>query len=315
MFAELGLSKCGADHSIYTKFRAATKIYVALYVDDLIIATNSLDELRDLKNGLAQRFAMKDLGELHFCLGIRIQRNREERSIMMSQTSYIDNVLARFGMTDCKPVTTPMDPGLRLTSAQKKATPEEIVQMKGVPYLAAVGSLMYAMLGTRPDLAFAVGVVSRYSSDPRPEHWAAVKRILRYLKGTREVALRYVGGMTVSLVGYSDADWGSDHETRRSTTGYIFKINCAAVTWQSKRQPTVALSSTEAEFMSASQAASEAMWLRALLADLDYAQQDATVLYGDNRGCLALAKNPTLHARTKHIEMRHHFIREKVESG
>ena len=104
---------------------------------------------------------MKDLGELHFCLGIRIQRNRGERSIMLSQTSYIDNVLARFGMTDCKPAATPMDPGLRLTAAQKEITPEEIAQMKKVPYLEAVGSLMYAMLGTRPDLAFAVGVVSR----------------------------------------------------------------------------------------------------------------------------------------------------------
>ena len=187
--------------------------------------------------------------------------------------------------------------------------------MKNVPYLEAVGMLMYAMLGTRPDIAFAVGVVSRYSSDPRYEHWVAVKRIMRYLQGTRDVALRYVGGTTVVPVGYSDADWGSDHETRRSTSGYIFMINNAAVTWQSKRQPTVALSSTEAEYMASCEAAREAVWQRAFLANLGYAQQNATVLHGDNQGCLALAKNPTLHARTKHIEMRHHFIREKINSG
>jgi len=314
-FAELGLRKCGADHSIYCKVRAANKVYVALYVDDLIIATNSLDELRKLKHGLAQRFAMKNLGELHFFLGIRIERNRTERSINLSQTNYIDKMLARFGMTNCKSAATPMDPGVKLVSAAKEATTEEAEKMKKVPYLEAVGSLMYAMLGTRPDIAFAVGVVSRYSSDPRHEHWVAVKRILRYLKGTREVTLRYVGDKTVVPVGYSDADWGSDQETRRSTTGYIFMISNAAVTWQSKRQPTVALSSTEAEYMASCQAAREAVWLRALLADLGYTQQDATVLHGDNQGCLALAKNPMQHSRTKHIEMRHHFIREKVESG
>ena len=258
---------------------------------------------------------MKDLGELHYCLGIRIRRNREERSIALSQTNYIDNVLTRFGMMDCKSVATPMDPGLRLTKSTKEEAPEETMQMKAVPYLEAVGSLMYIMLGTRPDISFAVGVVSRYSSDPRPEHWTAVKRIMRYLRGTRDLALQYVGGGPVVPIGYSDADWGSDHETRRSTTGYVFLINSGAVTWQSKRQPTVALSSTEAEYMAACEAAREAVWLRALLADMGYEQQHATVLHCDNRGCMALAKNPTLHARTKHIAMRHHFIREKVESG
>ena len=315
VFGELGLRSSGADHSIYYKLDATTKVYVALYVDDLIIATNSPSELNKLKHGLAERFAMKDLGELHFFLGIHIERNRAERSITLSQTSYIDDVLARFGMVDCRPTATPMDPGLILVAAEKEATTDEAKQMKAVPYLAAVGSLMYVMLGTRPDLAFAVGVVSRYSSDPRPEHWTAVKRILRYLKGTRDVVLRYIGGTTATPVGYSDSDWGSDRETRRSTTGYIFMISNAAVTWQSKRQPTVALSSTEAEYMAACQAAREAVWLRALLKDLGYPQHDATVLYGDNQGCLALAKNPTLHARTKHIEMRHHFIRERIESG
>ena len=176
----------------------------------------------------------------------------------------------------------------------------------------AVGLLMYAMVGTRADLAFPVSVVSQFMSRPEPMHWAAVKRIMRYLKGTLDVKL-CLGGKDIILRGYCDADWAGDPEDRKSTTGYVFFVGEGAISWTSKRQPTIALSTTEAEYMATSHGTKEAMWLRQLLADVGCVQEGATPLMCDNQGCIALAKNPKHHSRTKHIDVQHHFIREKVE--
>jgi len=169
------------------------------------------------------------------------------------------------------------------------------------------------MLGTRPDIAYAVGAVSRYSSNPGELHWKAVKRILRYLKGTANFALEYNGGSSEKVKGYSDADWAGSLDDRRSTTGYVFTMNGAAVTWSSKKQPTVALSTTEAEYMAMTQAAKEAIWIRRFLAEVLGENEEANEkleVFTDNQGALALAQNPVFHARTKHIDIRHHFIRE-----
>jgi hypothetical protein len=174
---------------------------------------------------------------------------------------------------------------------------------------------MYAMLGTRPDLAFAVSVVSRFASNPTDRHWTAVKRILKYLAGTISMGLVFRGSLT-SLNGYTDSDWAGDHDTRRSTSGYVFNVGSAAISWSAKRQPTVSLSSCEAEYIGQTQATKEAIWLQGFLKqihpDLD---GGATIIYGDNQGAIALAKNPQFHARTKHIDIQHHFVREKVAEG
>jgi len=216
--------------------------------------------------------------------------------------------------TGCKPIGTPLDVNsklLKLTEEEFQGIQEE---MQGIPYKAAVGSLMYAMVGTRPDLAFPVSMVSQFMSRAGPSHWMAVKRIMRYLKGTMDLKL-CLGGKEVSLRGYCDADWGGDANERRSTTGYVFFVGVGAISWNCKRQPTIALSTTEAEYMATSQCTKEAIWLRKLMADVGLVQDGATIIMCDNQGCIALAKNPTHHSRTKHIDIQHHFIREKLESG
>jgi|SRR5579871_5521089 len=209
-----------------------------------------------------------------------------------------------------------MDTSLNLSPAENGyEAPPEIKRW----YQGAVGALMYLMLGTRPEIAFPISVASRYAANPTDNHISAVKRILRYLKGTLNYELVFRGSVS-PLVGYTDADWAGDKDTRRSTSGYTFNIGSGAISWSSKRQPTVALSTCEAEYMAQTQAAKEAIWLKGLLVELSDMHNNelnpsAVILYGDNQGAIALAKNPVFHGRTKHIDIQHHFVREKVDSG
>ena len=242
-------------------------------------------------------------------------------------------------MTDCHPVATPLDPSIKLVAAQPPHSPHpapvegEVTADKSsdepvdpTTFRQIVGSLMYLMVGTRPDLAAAVGIVSQFSASPRKSHLAAAKRIIRYLKGSINLKLKLGNATnatknatidpaeTIKISGYSDANWGNDINTRRSTSGYIFFVADGVVSWSSKRQATVALSSTEAEYMALTHATKEAVWLRALLGELGFHQGDPSIIFEDNQSCIALARNPIHHARTKHIDIRHHYIRERLES-
>jgi len=311
-FTKEGFIRSHADHSLYIKQTGSYFMAVVVYVDDLIILASNMPMMNELKSKLEEEYDMSDLGELHFFLGVHIERDRAARTVTMHQGSYIEGVLQRFGMEDCKPVGTPLDPKVALAKATDEEWEQYSREMRDIPYKACVGSLMYAMVATRADLAFAVSTVSQFMSKPCPTHWAAVKRIMRYLKGTLDMKLR-LGGKGIEMGGYCDADWGGDADRRRSTTGYVFFVGEGAVSWNSKRQPTVALSTTEAEYMAASQSAKEAIWLRQLMADVGCVQDEATTIMCDNQGCIALAKNPKHHSRTKHIDVQHHFIREKIE--
>jgi hypothetical protein len=286
--------------------------FIAAYVDDLLIIGPSKEEIQKVKDALNEEFQMTDLGPCLYYLGLRVRRDMRNRTIYLSLQGYLERVLKDFDMWESKPVATPLD-NSRLHTAEEgyECDPEDRKQ-----YQSAVGSLMYAMLGTRPDIAFAVSVVSRYASNPTEAHWKAVKRILRYLRSTITLELVYKGDLK-PLVGYSDADWAGDQDTRRSTSGYIFNIGSGAISWSSKRQPTVALSSCEAEYMGQTQAAKEAIWLRDLLENLTASPEElqATIVYCDNQGAIALAKNPQFHARTKHIDIQHHFVRERLLKG
>ena len=309
-----GFLRSHADHSLYIKQTSEFLLIVIIYVDDLIILASDTTRMEAIKTTLKQQYEMSDLGELHFCLGVEFVRDRATRTIALSQRRYVEDVLERFGMQDCKPIGTPLDANCKLLKLSQEEFEQCEDEMQGVPYKEAVGSLMYAMVGTRPDLAFAVSVVCQHMSKPGPMHWAAVKRVLRYLKGTLDVKL-YLGGEDIALRGYCDADWAGDTNDRRSTTGYVFYVGMGAISWNSKRQPTIALSTVEAEYMAATQCIKEATWLRQLLADVGYVQEEATTIMCDNQGCISLAKNPTHHSRTKHIDVQHHFIREKLDSG
>ena len=264
---------------------------------------------------------MTDCGELKYFLGVKVQRNRPLRSLTLSQAHFVDQILHRFGMSESKPVATPLDTSVKLKTINKDDSSTGTSEIDTTLFRQIIGSLMYLMIGTRPDLAAAVSIISQYASNPTDEHLRAAKRVLRYLRGTSNYKLRLGLGseskdqvQNLRLSGYSDANWGNDVETRRSTSGYVFYLNDGLISWSSKKQGTVALSTTEAEYMALAHTTKEAMWLRTLLSELGF-DQGTTIVYEDNQSCIAMAKNPVHHARSKHIDIQHHFVREKVESG
>jgi hypothetical protein len=238
---------------------------------------------------------------------VRIHRDREKRTITLDQSTYIQQMLQTFGMDKCRPVATTAEGVLRRLP-EGEGRPDQL-------YMSIVGSLLYAAMITRPDIAAAVQMLSRHLQRSGPEHLAAAKRVLRYLLGTIDMCLVYGGTGPVKLVGYSDADWAGDPDTRRSTTGYTFTLGRGSVSWESRLQPTVALSSCESEYVAASTATQEAVHLRLLLSELGFPQEGPTIIYEDNQGTIALSENPMLQKRTKHVDIRYHFVREKVLSG
>jgi len=223
----------------------------------------------------------------------------------MGQPAYVERVLKKYGMQDARSVSTPVDLGTKLTNF---ADGDEIFYHS--VYQSAVGSLLYLLTGMRPNIAFAVSNVAKFSSNPTSKHWKAVKRILRYLKGTAGLGLLYLASNTDELHGYSDSDWAGDLDDRKSISGYLFRLSGAPISWRSTKQTSVALSTAEAEYVSPSSATQEVMWLQRLTSELKNEPTKATVLYEDNQSAIAMARNTQFHGRTKHIAIRHHFIRE-----
>ena len=273
-----------------------------------------LDMIIQIKNQLSLEFEMTDTGEIGHCLGLNISRNREQRTLTISQSHYVQHILEKFGMFESNPMRTPLNQGTSLTK-RNDGNPDAALTAR---YQQLLGSVMYAMLGTRGDISHAVSVLSRFMSSPDDSHWSAAKRLLRYLRGTTETIL-VLGGTSsaheeneIRLVGFCDSDWASDKSDRRSKTGYMFQVNGSTVSWQTKKQHTVALSTVEAEYMALSSAVKECIWLRLLLRELGFPQDDESVIWEDNQGCIALANNPKLHERSKHIDVRHHFIRQNI---
>jgi ribonuclease HI len=305
-----GFHGADADPCIYVRINDNEYTIMAVYVDDIITVSKDMKTIDDIKIELKKVFEIKDLGDMQYCLGIEVKRDRSQKTIYMSQDGYVKKVAERFGLLDCKPTHSPAD----ANSTLRKMDEKEIFKPCN-PYREMIGSLMYAMVCSRPDIADAVGSVSKYCERYSNEHWIATKRIVKYLKTTSDYALKYDGRVKSGLVGYADANWASDPDTRKSTTGYVFLLNGGAVSWKSKRQSTVATSSTEAEYMSLYSAVQEAIWLKRLLVDLHYDSSNAVKIYQDNQGTIALAKNPTFHDRTKHIDIKYHFTREQVNQG
>ncbi|KAK1692240.1 hypothetical protein QYE76_008937 [Lolium multiflorum] len=314
---DFGFIQCHGEACIYKKVSGSSVAFLILYVDDILLIGNDIELLSSVKGYLNNSFSMKDLGEASYILGIKIYRDRSRRLIGLSQSTYLDKILKKFRMDESKKGFLPMLPGKVLSKTQGPATAEERERMSNIPYASAVGSIMYAMLCTRPDIAHAVSLTSRYQSDPGMEHWTAVKNILKYLKRTKDMFLCYGGDQELVVNGYTDASWNTDPDDSKSQSGYVFILNGAAVSWASSKQCTVAKSSTESEYIAASEASSEAVWMKRFIVELGVVPSalDPLIIYCDNMGAIANAQEPRSHKRLKHIKLRYHSIREYIEDG
>jgi hypothetical protein len=315
IFTALGFLWCAVDQAMFFKIDIVNGVLtiVVVHVDDCTIAASTQKLIDEFIAGLRKHVEVTDLGELHWMLGLEIRRDRDARTIHLSQRAYIDSILRRYNLDGLKPLSTPMDTQVRLSSDQAPSTTAEFAIMRDVPYREAVGTLNWAALATCPDIVFAVVTVAHFAANPGPAHWEAVKRIYRYLAGTRNLWLSY-GETRRTLEGYADTD-GSMAEDRRAITGYTFLIDGGAVSWSSKRQEIVSLSTTESEYVAATHGMKEALWLRSLLSEVFSPFKNSTTLFSDNQAAIALTRDHQYHARTKHIDMRYHWIRWVIEQG
>lgn len=301
---EWGFKPSHADPCIYSIHTEKEKLVIGVYVDDFIIAGSNQHRVDSFKRKIQNTFETRDLGELNFCLGIKFEKRNG--AIYSSQVKYIEDILKKFNMDQCRPVVYPMEAGCNL---KKNEGPKAA----DYPYQNLIGSLMYLAVATRPDISYAVSYLSQFNTCYGQEHWIAAKRILRYLKGTKNFALKfYKTGK--KLVGMADADWASDKTNYHSYSGYCFIYGGAAISWESKKQKSVALSSCEAEYMALTHAAKEAIHLKQLANDSGLKLQTVTV-FNDNQSAKNMSENPIISSKSKHIHIREHFIREAVADG
>lgn len=316
---KIGFTQIKSDPSIYVWESDGIRLTLPVFVDDITITSKSQEKIKWLKNSLAKVFKLKDLGPTTYLLGIKIDYNREERTLHLSQRQYILDILKRFRMEDCSPVATPMDPGSGSRLSKYTLSADEGKTMKTIPYMNAVGALMYLAIGTRPDIAYSVAKLAQFNATPGLAHWKAVKHLFRYLKGTLDLRLAYRNDANTLSSGpfeaYSDADHAGCLDTRRSTSGFLIKMGSGAVSWSSKKQSTVADSSTEAEYISASAAGREIVWMRSLLSELGTPVSGPSPLMVDNQSALRVLRNPELHSRMKHIDIKVHWIRDSIKAG
>ena len=315
--SKLGFKECFADQCLFIRRTQNDFAILALYVDDIVIAATMENDLVAIKRFLNQEYIMKDMGLLTHALGVKVEQNLKNGTITLSLGAYIDTILVRFGMQNCKPATTPMI----TKDINKKAAP---MTTGAFPYRECVGALMYAACTARPDISTAVGRCARSTESPTSNDVIDAKRVLRYLKGTRtlglifqkaahqEAAHRNTDNQLV-LSAFVDADWGNSKD-RKSTSGYLIKYG-GAVLWGSRRQKCVSLSSTESEYIAAATAVQQIKWCRALLRDLGFPQKSPTIVLEDNQACIKMIENEALTQRSKHIDIKYHYIRDEQRKG
>lgn len=293
--------------------KADNKILIAaIYVDDGLICSNDNKLEIAVIDHLKKAFEITIMDPKCF-VGLQIQRDRKNKTIFINQSHYVEKILERFNMKNCSTRTTPLDINLKL--CLKGSTDDVESKNVDVPYREAIGSLMYLMIGTRPDIAFAINLLSRYSNNPKLAHWKALKRVLQYVSETKNLGILYEGKDLPQLKCYVDSDYAACIDTRRSTCGFVISINGGSIIWKSTKQKTVATSTVEAEFTAASLACKEILWCRQLLKELNWQQTNPTEVFIDNQGAIKLIVNNKVHPKTKHVDVQYMFIREVVESN
>ena len=276
-----------------------------VYVDDMIIACKRNDQLTSLKQRIGAKFDIKDLQECAWLLGVAVEQGSD--SITIHQKKFITELTERYNMANAAPAWSPS------AVSQASATDSQPLEDYTV-YQSLVGSLLYVMIATRPDIAESVSRLCRHMAAPTAAHWKAAKRVLAYLSHTSTHGITFRRGPLVPS-GSTDADWAGDVGSRNSTTGYVFQINGACISWKSQLQKSVALSTAEAEYMALAAAAQDAIYLRQLLTEMGVPQHAPTVIGEDNQACIAMATNAVTSSRAKHIDIRYHFMRDLINSG
>jgi hypothetical protein len=304
----LGFVPSHSDASLFYYNKGQHTLFVLVYVDDIIVASSSTEATNALLFNLQKDFALKDLGDLHYFLGIEVKRGMN--GMILSQEKYANDVLKRSGMDRSKPVDSPLSSSERLSIKDGDCLgPEDATK-----YRSVVGALQYLTL-TRPDISFSVNKVCQFLHSPTTVHWSAVKRILRHVQGTIKLGLKIKKSDSMLVSAFSDADWAGCVDDRRSTGGFAVFLGSNLVSWTARKQPTVSRSSTEAEYKALANATAEMLWIQKLLTEIGVKHPPKARLWCDNLGATYLSANPVFHARTKHIEIDFHFVRERVAQG
>lgn len=305
VLVDLGFRQSEADACLYSKqFPNGEWIYLLIYVDDMVLVCKDGSQITGVENALRKRFEISSLGEIKQFLGITVEKDINGM-YMLSQKCMILEIADRFGLTDAKPSKYPVDPGYFRHNGGEKL-PDNVL------YHKLVGALLYVATNTRPDIAAAVSILSRKTNCPAQQDWLELKRVVRYLVGTQEYQLRLASDRSknLELVGYSDADWAGDTTDRKSTSGFVFQIGDASVSWASRKQACVTTSTMEAEYVALSEAAQETTWLRRLLAELGYTQRQPTIINEDNRGCIDFVSLERQNKRSKHIDTKFYHAKD-----
>jgi histone deacetylase 1/2 len=302
---QLGFRSSKADTSLFYLNKNGVTIFILVYVDDIIVVSSNQKATEKLLAGLKEDFALKDLGELHYFLGIEVHKSGN--GIVLNQEKYATDLLIKVNMASCKSASSPLSTSEKLSAFEGEVLgPNDATQ-----YRSIVGGLQYLTL-TRPDISFPVNKVCQFLHSPTTVHWAAVKRILRYIKQDTKIGLKISKSRSVLVTGFSDADWAGSLDDRRSTGGFAVFLGSNLVSWIAKKQATASRSSTEAEYKAVANAPAEIMWIQILLEEFGIKCPAMAKLWCDNMGAKYLSANPVFHARTKHIEVDYHFVRERV---
>lgn len=303
----LGFERSDSEHGIYMRGTGGSLLIIGVYVDDLIITGARPRELSNFKEEMKKLFQMSDLGRLTYYLSIEVRQTGH--GITLCQSGYAQKLLEKASMAECKPSAVPMEAKLKLSKDSTAPATDATF------YRSLIGSLRY-LVQTRPDITFAVSFLSRFMEKPTLEHLTAAKHLLRYIAGTLTLGCVYLRGSgQPSLIGYTDSDLGGDVDDRKSTTGSLFFLDKSPISWQSTKQKVVSLSSCEAEYVAGAYTTCQGIWLSRLLAEATSAEIKPPAILIDNKSAIHLSKNPVFHDRSKHIEIRYHFIRDKVEAG
>ncbi|CAL9098155.1 unnamed protein product [Musa textilis] len=315
VISSFGFVENPMDQCIYQKVSGSKICFLVLYVDDILLATNDKGLLHEVKQFLSKNFDMQDMDEASYVISIKIHRDRPRGILGLSQETYINKLLERFRMKDCSPSVAPIMKGDRFNLNQCPKNNFERESMKNILYASIVGSLMYAQVCTRPDIAFAVGMLGRYQSNPGMDHWRAAKKVMRYLQGNKDYMLMYRHTDNFDVIGYSNSDFAGCVDSRKSTSGYIFMMAGGAISWRSVKQTLTATSTMEAEFVSCFEATSHGVWLKSFISGLrimDSISRPLRIFY-DNSAAVFMAKNNKSGSRSKHIDIKYLAIREHVK--